>query len=92
LSVTLGQVVVSKAGRDTGRKFIVVNIIDENFVEVSDGSLRKLEKPKKKKLKHLIITDERVDSLFEKLMNNMKITNAEIRRALASLSEHENTV
>lgn len=92
MSVTLGQVVVSKAGRDTGRKFIVVNIIDENFVEVSDGSLRKLEKPKKKKLKHLIITDERVDSLFEKLMNNMKITNAEIRRALASLSEHENTV
>jgi len=88
LSVALGQVVVSKAGRDTGRKFIVVNIIDDKYVEISDGSLRKLEKPKKKKLKHLIVTNEMVEPLAEKLRNNMKITNAEIRRALKSLDEH----
>jgi len=88
LSVALGQVVVSKAGRDTGRKFIVVNIIDDKYVEISDRSLRKLEKPKKKKLKHLIVTNEMVEPLAEKLRNNMKITNAEIRRALKSLDEH----
>ena len=88
MSVALGQVVVSKAGRDTGRKFIVVNIIDDKYVEISDGSLRKLEKPKKKKLKHLIVTNEMVEPLAEKLRNNMKITNAEIRRALKSLDEH----
>ncbi len=92
MSVTLGQVVVSKAGRDTGRKFIVVNVIDDFFVEVSDGSLRRLDKPKKKKIKHLIITDQKVEYLAEKLRSNMKITNAEIRRALTSLSEHENTI
>ena len=88
MSVALGQVVVSKAGRDTGRKFIVVNIIDDKYVEISDRSLRKLEKPKKKKLKHLIVTNEMVEPLAEKLRNNMKITNAEIRRALKSLDEH----
>lgn len=92
MSVTLGQLVVSKAGRDTGRKFIVVNVVDDFFVEVSDGSLRRLEKPKRKKVKHLIIMDEKVEFLAEKLRSNMKITNAEIRRALASLNEHENSI
>lgn len=48
----IGQVVRSKAGRDNGKAFIVVRI-EDNYVYVADGATRKLECPKKKKLKHI---------------------------------------
>jgi len=82
---TLGQIVISRAGRDAGKKFVVVRVIDDLFVEVSDGDLRRLEKPKKKKIKHLNITEEKAESLAEKLKSGGRITNAEIRKALAGL-------
>ena len=85
MSVTLGQIVVSRAGRDTGKRFVIIKVIDDLFVEISDGDLRRMEKPKKKKIKHLNITDEKVESLEEKLKSNSKITNAEIRKALAGM-------
>lgn len=85
MKVALGQIVVSRAGRDAGRRFVIIRVIDDSFVEISDGDLRKLEKPKKKKIKHLNITDEKVESLEEKLKSNARITNAQIRKALAGL-------
>lgn len=48
----IGQVVRSIAGRDNGKAFIVVRT-ESNFVYVADGETRKLEAPKKKKLKHI---------------------------------------
>ncbi|GFR35247.1 KOW domain-containing RNA-binding protein [Thermobrachium celere] len=50
-NVALGQIVHSRAGRDKGRYFIVVGLIDENYVLIADGDLRKIESPKKKKNK-----------------------------------------
>jgi large subunit ribosomal protein L14e len=85
LSIALGQIVVSRAGRDFGKRFVVVRVIDSLFVEVSDGDLRRVEKPKKKKIKHLDMTADKVDSLEEKLKSGTRITNAEIRKALAGL-------
>lgn len=92
MNVALGQIVVSRAGRDAGKRFIVVKVLDQLFVEISDGDLRRMEKPKKKKIKHLNITDEKVESLENKLKSNSKITNAEIRKALAGLGIHKNDV
>ena len=48
----IGQVVRSIAGRDNGKAFIVVRT-EPNFIYVADGETRKLEAPKKKKLKHI---------------------------------------
>ena len=53
MEYNLGELVCSKAGRDAGRKFVVVGIVDNRHVLISDGSLRKIEKPKKKKIKHI---------------------------------------
>ena len=53
LNVALGQVVYSKAGRDAGKDFCNNRIIDDNYVLYHDGDLRRIEKPKKKKIKHL---------------------------------------
>jgi large subunit ribosomal protein L14e len=85
ITAAVGRVVVSKAGRDAGRRFVVVNVLDDLYVEVADGDLRRVEKPKKKKIKHLDITDETIESIAEKLRSNGRITNAEVRKALAGL-------
>ena len=53
LTMIPGRVVLSTQGRDEGRYFIVLEVIDENFVMMADGLTRKLDHPKKKKIKHL---------------------------------------
>ena len=84
LDITLGQIVHSKAGRDQGKKFIVAEIVDEAYVLISDGDLRRIEKPKRKKIKHLEFTDQVIEHLSEKFQNNLKVTNSEIRKSLAA--------
>ena len=49
-----GEIVLSKAGRDRGRAFVVREVLDEDYVLLVDGRLRTLERPKKKKRKHLL--------------------------------------
>ena len=57
----VGLLAYSKCGRDRKRLFCVVDVIDENFVLIADGKLHKIEKPKKKRLKHLaFVGEERV--------------------------------
>lgn len=82
MNAAVGQIVVSRAGRDAGRTFVVVKVIDDLFVEICDGDLRKVEKPKRKKIKHLNITGKKAEGLAEKLKSGDRITNAEIRKAL----------
>ena len=53
LTMEPGRVVLSTQGRDEGRYFIVLKVIDENFVLMADGLTRKIDHPKKKKVKHL---------------------------------------
>ncbi|MDF2984838.1 MAG: hypothetical protein K0R50_348 [Eubacterium sp.] len=89
MNITLGQVVYSKAGRDEGRVFIICGIIDDKFVFVSDGDLRRVENPKKKKIKHLDSTTINIEYLSQKLNAGIKITNAEIRKYLAELKAAE---
>lgn len=48
-----GQVVRSKAGHDKGDILMVVAVLDAKHVLVVDGHRRPLERPKKKRVKHL---------------------------------------
>jgi Ribosomal protein L14E/L6E/L27E len=80
--VVLGQVVYSKAGRDAGKIFVVTGLGDDNYVFITDGDSRRLEKSKKKKAKHLIITTNVIETIAQKISSGEKITNAEIRKAL----------
>lgn len=80
--VSIGQVVKSKAGRDKGRVFVVINILDDKYVLIVDGDLRKLNKPKKKKIKHLIVYMTVLEELRNKIIKGEKLTNAYIRKQL----------
>ena len=86
-ALKLGQVVMSTQGRDAGRLFNVVEVVDENYVLICDGALRKIDKPKKKKVKHLNPKQECISSLGGKLESGVKIFDAEIRKALAPLRD-----
>lgn len=81
----LGRVALSRAGRDQGRAFLIVGAADEQHVYIVDGCLRKLAKPKKKKLKHLRVEPASAESIREKLMEGKPIFDAEIRNCLKSL-------
>lgn len=87
--VNIGSVVLSLAGRDSGRIFIVL-AVEGNFAFLVDGNLRRVEKPKKKKLKHLkLIGPSASEKINFKLENGQKLENAEIRKALSYLSSQE---
>jgi len=80
--ISIGQVVKSRAGRDKGRIFLILDIVDNQFVYVVDGDLRKLDSPKKKKIKHLIVFNTVIPEFKEKLENSVKINNSYIRKIL----------
>lgn len=85
MNLTLGQIVRSKAGRDGGKLFIIVEILDQSYVMLSDGNLRRVEKPKKKKAKHLEIAGDVIETINSKLINNIRVSNADIRKSLAEV-------
>lgn len=77
-----GDFVISKSGRDKGRIFMVVNIIDEAYVYIADGSLRKLENPKKKKIKHLEFSGHANERTELETKDIVSLTNASLRKML----------
>ena len=78
-----GDIVLSKAGRDKGRYFVILGVIDDNFVLIADGDLRKVDNPKKKKIKHLENTGRTSERICEKLAEGMRVTNPDLCRELA---------
>ena len=55
-----GRIVRVKAGREKNSWMVVLHR-DEKYLYLADGKERKLEKPKKKNIKHISITADRID-------------------------------
>lgn len=79
-----GQIVYSKCGRDKGRTFIVIDF-DEEFIYLADGDLRRLEKPKKKKFKHVQIVNK-VDLGIKEKLEKGYILDADLRKAIKAFN------
>ena len=81
----LGHLVVSLAGRDKDCVCAVVGIPDdEGYALIADGRIRKVENPKKKKLKHLKPIDCSP-------LSAEKLTNRFIREAINEISDKSET-
>ncbi|MEG2936346.1 MAG: hypothetical protein RR844_07635 [Clostridium sp.] len=78
----IGKIVLSKAGRDTNHLYVIIGQVDENYVLLSNGNTKKVEKPKKKKLKHLSIIENMNDEIKSAIMNNDKSTDLRIKNFL----------
>lgn len=83
----LGQVVYSKQGRDSGRYYAVVEIVDDTYVKIADGKLRRVKSPKLKKVKHLKTKGDMLDKISEKLKQNAQVFDTELRSALRPYNE-----
>lgn len=83
----IGRVVYSKAGRDEGKVFIIIGIVDEDFVLIADGDIRPAEKPKKKRIKHLKVTDRVAESIADKLAGRRRVQNADLKAAISEIQK-----
>ena len=61
MEAKIGMIVRSAAGHDRGN-FLVITAVEGDFAFIADGKERKLEKPKKKRLKHLKLTNTVIDT------------------------------
>ena len=77
-----GIIIKSKAGRDKDRYFMVYSYDGGNFVYLVDGVLRNIASPKKKKIKHIELTNTVLDSISQKLAEGTKVFDAEVRKAM----------
>lgn len=84
MEIVKGSVVKANAGRDKNDFFIVLTI-EGDFAAICDGKRRPLEKPKRKKLKHLSATKTVV---AEKSMS----TNREVKKALSQFNNGQSTI
>lgn len=84
-TISIGDVVLSTAGRDQGCLFYVAST-DDQFVTLVNGRNRPLEQPKRKKRKHVVKVLRSETRVAEKLRSGDKVLNGELRRDLASLS------
>ena len=82
MNIEIADIVISLNGRDEGKRFLVVATEDE-YSLLADGKSRRIDKPKRKKNKHLRLEDKSDGRIAEKLRGGEKVTNNDIRRALA---------
>ena len=85
--IEIGQIVFSKQGRDKAKPFVVVNI-EDNFLYLVDGKLRKAENPKKKKRIHIQHTNYVDGNLKEKILKQSYL-DSDFRTAIKSYLAEE---
>ena len=78
----ISDVVVSTAGHDQGEIFYVIDM-DDQFLYLANGKDRTLDKPKRKKRKHVQKVLRSETRVVEKLLRGDKVLNSELRRDLA---------
>ncbi len=77
VNIQKGSVVKSTAGRDQGGYYVAVEA-EDRFVFIADGKERKLEKPKRKNVKHISPTRYVIDTA--------DLTNKKLKRLLSEFS------
>jgi ribosomal protein L14E/L6E/L27E len=78
----LGQIVKVLRGREEGTYAVVVEIIDQKFVMIADGSNRKFDRPKKKNISHLESQHTISREVASSLLESGRVTNGKLRYAM----------
>ncbi len=90
MEVSKSDVVISLAGHDAGKLFYVIGG-ENGFCLLANGKERKLENPKRKKLKHVRGVPRTETRVAAKLLSGDKVLNSELRRDLAKISQDFNS-
>ena len=81
----ISDVVISTAGHDKGEIFYVVST-DDPFLYLANGKDRTLDKPKRKKRRHVQKVLRSETRVAQKLASGDKVLNSELRRDLAYIA------
>ena len=81
-NMNISDVVVSTAGHDQGQLYYVIST-DETYLYLANGKDRTLDKPKRKKRKHVQKVLRSETRVAAKLVSGDKVLNSELRRDLA---------
>ena len=84
-NIFVSDVVVSTTGRDQGRLYYVIST-DELFLMLVNGKDRTLDKPKRKKRRHVQKVLRSETRVAAKLISGDKVLNSELRRDLAYIA------
>ena len=84
--IQISDVVVTTAGRDQGALFYVIDA-DPLYLMLANGKDRTLDKPKRKKRKHVQKVLRSETRVAAKLASGSKVLNSELRRDLAFLAD-----
>ena len=85
--IKISDVVVSTAGRDQGELFYVIGE-EPLYVILANGKDRSLDKPKRKKRKHVQKVLRSETRVADKIRLGDKVLNGELRRDLAFIAGH----
>ena len=83
--IIISDVVEATAGRDQGKLFYVIGT-DPVYLMLANGKDRTLDKPKRKKRKHVRKVLRAETRVAAKLASGDKVLNSELRRDLAFFS------
>ena len=83
--INISDVVISTAGRDQNTMFYVIGTEDQ-FLLLANGKDRPLDRPKRKKRKHVQKVLRSETRVANKLRSGDKVLNGELRRDLAFLA------
>ena len=81
----ISDVVISTAGHDQGHLFYVIST-DKTYLYLVNGKDRTLDKPKRKKPRHVQKVLRSETRVAVKLASGDKVLNSELRRDLAFLA------
>ncbi len=83
--VEIGRIVVARAGRDAGDRFIIVGLPDEDYALLCNGRNRTWQKPKKKKRMHIRPTRYMSEEIRDRILSGEHIMDSDIRKALEAV-------
>ena len=88
MDISKSDIVMSAAGRDAGKLFYVLKV-EGSFAYLVDGKIRKLESPKRKKLKHIRFVARSDTRVACKIQQDEPLLNSELRRDLAIFGQEK---
>ena len=90
MEIMRAHLVEATAGREKGRLFYVMET-DGEYLLLADGKSRRVEAPKRKKRKHARFIADTDDRVATKIKESERVTNSELRKAIASFGGAENS-
>jgi ribosomal protein L14E/L6E/L27E len=84
----VGQVVISKRGKDVGRLYVIVGILDRGRVALADAKGFNVHRPKLKNPKHIQWTSRVVAGVAASVEAGKNIDHGDFCRFLVSLKQN----